>query len=173
MKRFTLSVVITAVLGLAAYSLADAQGDRRGPPFGGPGLFQDGPGAGRQGRAHGPRGGGLMFGLRGLDLTDEQRTQIRAIHEAERGGAGSVAGGRSGVPVDAALRRELQTQLFADAPDAQKIAALQQELVQAHSARLARQIALEQKIAQVLTAEQRAQVREGLGQRGWRDPGIQ
>ena len=57
---------------------------------------------------------------------------------------------------------ELQEAVFAEAPDADKVAALQQQLVQAQSARLAKRIAIEQQIAQILTAEQRAQVRERL-----------
>ena len=54
--------------------------------------------------------------------------------------------------------------MFAETPDAQKIATLQQQLVQAQCERLANEIAIEQKIAAVLTAEQRAQVRERLSQ---------
>ena len=54
--------------------------------------------------------------------------------------------------------------MFADAPDTQKIATLQQQLAETQAARLAHQIAVQQKIAQVLTAEQRAKVRERLTQ---------
>ena len=95
-----------------------------------------------------------MFALRGLDLTDEQRAQIRTIQQEERGDQRP--------PADMALHRQLQAALFADVPDATLIGALQQQLVQAQAARLATQIAVEQKIAQVLTGEQRAQVRERL-----------
>lgn len=156
MKRFTFSLVVTAVLGLAAYSLADAQGARRGFQGGGmgpgAGFFQErGPG----GPGRGPGRGGFMFSLRGLDLTEDQRTQIKAIHDAEREA-------RQGPPAEAQLHRQLRAALYAEGPDAQKIADLQQQLAQAHAARLAKQIAVEQKIAAVLTAEQRAQVVERL-----------
>ena len=156
MKRFTLSVVITALLGLTAYSLADAQSAWRG--------FhdrQDGSGTIAQER-RGPMGPGRGFGrggpllaLRGLDLTEEQRNQIRAIREAEREG-------RQGPTAEAQLHRDLQAALFADAPDAGRIAELQQQLQRAQEERLAHRIAVEQKIAAVLTPEQRAQVRERL-----------
>jgi len=139
MKRFTFSVVIAAVLGVAAYTVAGAQGGQGG------GRGPGGPGFGRGGAAV----------LRGVDLTDAQREQIKAIHETERDG-------QTGPPADAALNRQLQAELYADAPDAQKIADLQQQLAAAQSARLAKRIAIEQKIAQILTAEQRAQVRERL-----------
>jgi Spy/CpxP family protein refolding chaperone len=154
MKRFTLSVVMTAVLGLAAYTLADAHNDRRelrDREAGLTGFVQERgrPGSGGPGR----RGGGPMFALRGLDLTEEQQTRIKAIHDAERES-------QPGPPADGAVHRLLQEAVFAETPDAGQIAALQQQLVQAQSARLAKRIAIEQQIAQILTPEQRAQVRE-------------
>lgn len=144
MKRFALSVVMTGVLGLAAYSLSGAQAPTRGPegqpPWGG-------------------RGGGRgdIALLRGADLTEEQKAAIKAIREAEQPSQQEPS-------VEGRLRRELQAEVFADTPDAQKIATLQQQLAESQSARLARQIATDQKIAQVLTAEQRAKIRERLAQ---------
>jgi periplasmic protein CpxP/Spy len=144
MKRLTLSVVMTGVLGLAAFSVSNAQQSgeaSRGRGPGGPGGFG--------------RGGGAV--LRGVDLTDEQKASIKAIHDAERQD-------RTGPPADATLRRELEAEVFAEAPDVQKIAALQQQLVQAQSERLAHEIAVKQKVAAVLTAEQRSKIRERLSQ---------
>ena len=156
MKRFTLSLLMTAVLGLAAYTLSGAQGPGSGP--------DRRPGAGRPGFGRGPSV------LRGIELTPEQRTQIDAIRQAERGDRMQQAG----PPADVQLQRQLESEVFADTPDAQKIAALVQQISQAQADRLERQIALEQKIAQVLTAEQRARVRERLAQtppsRGGRGP---
>jgi len=141
MQRFALSVVMTSVLGLAAYTFSGAQPPARGPegqrPRGGPGA-------------------GVAL-LRGADLTEEQKAAIKAIREAEQPTA-------EGPSVEARLRRELQAEVFADSPDVQKIASLQQQLAESQSARLARQIATDQKIAQVLTAEQRAKIRERLAQ---------
>ena len=148
MKRLTLSVVMTGVLGLAAFSISNAQ-QGGGSPGGGP-----------RGRGPGGPGGfgrGGVAVLRGVDLTDEQKASIKAIHDAERPA-------RTGPPADEALRRELEAEVFADAPDAQKIATLQQQLVQAQAERLAHEIAVQQKVAAVLTAEQRAKVRERLSQ---------
>ena len=144
MKRFALSVVMTGVLGLAAYTLSGAQ-----PPAGGAGggRPRGGPGGG---------GPGIAF-LRGADLTEEQRTAIKAIREAER---------PAEPPVEGRLRRELHAEVFAEAPDTQKIATLQQQLAESQSARLAREVATEQKIAQVLTPEQREKIRERLTTEG-------
>jgi Spy/CpxP family protein refolding chaperone len=144
MKRFALSVVMTGVLGLAAYTFSGAQPPARGPegqrPSGGP---------------RGPRGDIAL--LRGADLTEDQKAAIKAIREAEQ----ASGQGRS---VEGRLRRELQAELFSDTPDAQKVALLQQQLTESQTARLAQQIATDQKIAQVLTAEQRAKIRERLSQ---------
>src|SRR5215203_2089902 len=148
MKRLIFSVVMTGVLGLAAFSLSNAQQGGDSPAGGPRGRSPGGPaGFGR---------GGVAV-LRGVDLTDEQKASIKAIHEGERPE-------RTGPPADAALRRGLEAEVFAEAPDTQKIAALQQQLVQAHGERLAHEIATQQKVAAVLTAEQRSQVRERLSQ---------
>lgn len=145
MKKLALSVVMTGVLALAAFTVSSAQ--------------QGGPGNGPPGRGFGfggPGRGGVGM-LRGIELTDEQKASIKAIHEAERPAQG-------GPPADMSVRRQLDAELFADAPDAQKIASLQQQLVQAQGERLAHEIAVQQKVAAVLTAEQRAQIRERLSQ---------
>ena len=143
MKRLGISVAIAAVLGLAAYTMAGAQGPER-QGFGGPGM-------------HGPHGFGRGAGmlLRGLDLDANQQEQIKAIRESARDAAQDP-------PAEVQLHRQLQSELFADTPDPARLAALQQQLLQAHSARLAKRVALEQKIAQVLTADQRATIRERL-----------
>ena len=144
MKRFALSVVMTGVLGLAAYTFSGAQPPARGPeeqrPWAGP---------------RGPRGDIAL--LRAADLTEDQKAAIKAIREADQ------ASGQ-GPSVEGRLRRELQAELFSDTPDAQKVALLQQQLTESQTARLARQIATDQKIAHVLTAEQRAKIRERLSQ---------
>ena len=144
MKRFALSVVMTGVLGLTAFSLSSAQQPGRRP--GGPGGF--GPG--------GPGRGGLGV-LRGVELTEEQKSSIKAIHEAERSArdARGDTDSRSG----AQAHRELEAEIFADSPDPQKIASLQQQITQAQAAALAHRTATMQKVAEVLTAEQRAGIR--------------
>ena len=147
MKRFALSVVMTGVLGLAAFSLSSAQQPGRRP--GGPGGF--GPG--------GPGRGGIGA-LRGVELTEEQKASIQAIHEAERSArdASGDNDGRAG----ARAHRELEAEIFSDSPDPQKIASLRQQIAQAQSAALAQRTSTMQKVAQVLTAEQRAGIRNRL-----------
>lgn len=66
------------------------QGQFRGAGQRGPGFFRQGPGAqqgrsmrrGGPGRPGGPVGPGR--GLRGLDLTDAQKEQVKALHEKVR-----------------------------------------------------------------------------------------
>lgn len=148
MKRLTLSVITAVVVGAAAFGLADAQeqGRRGGPGFGGPGG----------------RGPSMHFG-RIADLTDQQREQIRTILAGERED-------RQGPAAVGALHRQLDAELLADAPDEQKIEALKQQIAQATVEGLSRRIAIQRKIAQVLTPEQRAKARENLaeGRRGER-----
>ena len=61
MKRFALSVVMTGMLGLAAYTFSGAQPPSREP---------DGQ------RPRGGPGGGGIAALRGADLTEEQKAAI-------------------------------------------------------------------------------------------------
>ena len=143
MKRTLWSVVVAVVLAVAAFSFADAQGrgQRSGRPDFGPGFGRGGP-------------GGFA---RVADLTDEQKKQVQAILEEDRAS-------RRGPPASMTIRRELDAEILADSPDEQKIDTLRQQLVQAHDEELTHQIALQRKIAQVLTAEQRATARERLAQ---------
>ena len=114
---------------------------------------QIGPGA----HGFGGRGrGGLLGGVM-ADLTDQQREQVKAILEAER---------QAGVHGEVMkLRQALELELLADAPNAQKIEELKQQILSAQSASQARHISVQQKINQVLTAEQRAKARERIAQR--------
>jgi Spy/CpxP family protein refolding chaperone len=143
MKRMLWSVIAAVVLAVAAFSFADAQGraQRSGRPDFAPGFGRGGP------------GGFARF----ADLTDDQKKQVQAILEEDRAS-------RQGPPASMNIRRELETEILADSPDEQKIDTLRQQLVQAHGEELTRQIALQRKIAQVLTPEQRATARERLQQ---------
>lgn len=93
----------------------------------------------------GPRGGGLEM----LDLTQEQRQQVRQLMQAER----EASEGTIGRMRD--LQHRLQQAIFAGEGDAaaigEQIGALQAELLQARIAHL-------QKLAAILTAEQRARM---------------
>lgn len=141
MKRVLFSTIVAVVVGVAGFSFASAQPDgQRGPGFGPGGRGRGGP-------------GGFGHLARIADLTDEQRAQVRSILDEERGT-------RQGPPPAAALRQQLEAEILADAPDDQKIDALRQQLVQAQGEALAKQIAVQRRIAQVLTPEQRAKARE-------------
>jgi Spy/CpxP family protein refolding chaperone len=153
----------TAVVGaiaaafVASVAIAGGQqgsGDQQRPAIGqgrqaGPGGMR-GPG----GRGRGGALGGMF-----ADLTDQQREQVKAILDAERQG-------EQGPPADMKLRQALEQELLADSPNVQKIDELKQQIVAATSESLTRHIAIQQKINQVLTAEQRAKARERIGQRG-------
>jgi Spy/CpxP family protein refolding chaperone len=151
--RITAGIVATVALALAAYTAAGAQGPARGQ---GQGQGQ-GHGAGPGG--WGPRGGpgmGGMLMLRGLELTGQQREQIRGIREAHGGPGAAIAAGQ--------LHRQLRAEILADLPDQQRLSELRQQVLEAHQARIDRQLAVGAEIAQVLTAEQRATLRERLAQ---------
>ena len=62
------------------------------------------------------------------------------------------------------LHRQLEAALLADTPDDQQIQLLQQQVAAAEADALAQQIAIERKIAQILTPDQRAKIRERLSQ---------
>jgi protein CpxP len=94
--------------------------------------------------------------LRGLDLTDAQKDQIKTLMEQRRTGEGSRRNLMD-------LERQLQTAILADAPDQQKIDELKGSIASASAQELAARIELESRIAQILTPEQRAQARDAVG----------
>jgi len=155
MTRTRISVfsAFVAAAALVAAGVSFAQTPPPGPP---------GPAFGRQ-------GGGSPFGqmgrmgmFRGLDLTQEQRDQLRALAEARR---------QQDEPARQRLRelnQTLQNELFADAPDQDKIRQLKIDLNLAQQQALETRIAEQRNVAQILTPEQRQQVRDAReqGRRG-------
>ena len=147
MKSMMKSAVVGAVAAAFVASVAAAQGQGPGPQ-------------GRGGRGPGSIGGS---GGRGLmpavmqGLSEEQRQQVKAIMDEQRAG-------QQGPPADAKLRRDLETELLADAPNDQKIEDLKQQILAAQAEGLSRHIAVQKRVAQVLTVEQRAKARERLAQ---------
>ena len=144
-------VIVALVAGIALISLsAQSSAPQQGRP--------DRPEA-RQDRGGFGRGGGPLFER--LDLTDAQREQIRTIMKENTDGA------RPGAK-HAELEQQLRAAIFGDTPDLGKIDQLKAAMVEAEAAALARRIDVELKVAQVLTAEQRAKAREleGPGMRG-------
>jgi Spy/CpxP family protein refolding chaperone len=114
------------------------------------------PPQGGRGPGRGPAFDGALPILRGLNLTDAQREQIRAIIEAQRTGDTPRRNLMD-------LERQLQAALLADTPDQQKIEELKTSIATASAAALAARVEMQSRIAQVLTPEQRAQAREALG----------
>ncbi|MBW8868894.1 MAG: periplasmic heavy metal sensor [Acidobacteria bacterium] len=146
MKRTIWSAAAALVLAAAVAIPAIAQ-----PPQGG------------RGPGRGPGFDGALPILRGLNLTDAQREQVRALTDARR-----TADNPRRNLMD--LERQLQAALLADSPDQQKIDELKNSIAAANAADLTARIELQSRIAQVLTPEQRAQAREALakapGRRG-------
>lgn len=150
MKRtFWFAAVALALTALVTIPVMAQPPQGRGAGRGaGIGMGPGGPGPGPM---------GAMGVLRQLDLTDAQREQIRAITEEQRQTA------RPGQKV-MELQQQLQLAIFADTPDAGKLNELKTALAAAEAEMLEHRIANETKIAQVLTAEQRAKARELLAQ---------
>lgn len=123
--------------------------------------------AGQQGRGGrggriGPDGPGGRFGgaLAGLSLSEEQRTKVAEIQRASRDQA---------APVEQELRaleKELHRELFADARDAGKVGDLSAKVGALRQQLAALNIQTSGSLADVLTAEQRATVREREGRAG-------
>ncbi len=112
------------------------------------------PGLGRGRIAPGGPGRGLALPLGGMfaDVSEQQREQVKAILAEERqGGQGGTA--------DMTLRRTLELELLADAPNALKIEELKQQIAASTIESVNRQIAVQQRINQVLTPQQRAEAR--------------
>ena len=144
MKSMMKTAIVGAIAAAFVASVALAQGQ-------GPGM---------QGRRGGPGGMGGPGGRGPMpavmqDLTEEQRAQVKAIMDEQRDG-------RQGPPADAQLRRALESELLADVPNDQAIEDLKQQILAAQAQGLSRHIAVQKRIAQVLTAEQRAKARERL-----------
>jgi Spy/CpxP family protein refolding chaperone len=82
-------------------------------------------------------------------LTQEQMEQVRPWLKAEREATQPLM----------TLRRQLREALLAEAPDQGKIAALQSQIAPLQAEALSRRVALAQRVAALLTPEQREQFR--------------
>lgn len=143
MKRVIWSSIAAIVVAAAVAIPVIAQPPQGG---GGRGFGRGGPGA----------PGAAVPMLRGLNLTDAQREQIRALTEARR------AQGDDPRRKVADLERQLQVAVFADTPDPQKIGDLKNAIAAASAEAVTARVELQSHIAEILTPEQRAQAREAL-----------
>ena len=149
MKTMIRTGIVGAVAAVFVASVAIAGGQQGG------GEGQRGRGPGGPGGPFGPGGRGGALGIVMHDLTKEQREQVRAIMDEQRD---------QGPPAEGKLRHDLQAELFTESPNDARIEELRQQIIAATGDALNRQIATEKRIAQILTAEQRAKVRERLAE---------
>ena len=91
-----------------------------------------------------------MLPLGRLDLSEEQRTQIKEVLQAAR-----PADGDAPLRQVMELHRSLRAAVLADTPDQAQIDRLRASIAQAEAAALAKRVEVAQKIAQILTPEQR------------------
>ena len=143
-------VAVVLAAGSALVSAQDGQMPRRGPGAGMGGPPPDGmrgPG--------GPMGPmGFAPGFRGLDLTDDQKAQVKSIadsHQAEFKAAGEKIG---------TAREALRTLLQADAIDESAIRAKSVEVANAEADAAILGAKVHAQAKQVLTAEQLAKLKE-------------
>ena len=131
------------------------QGRGRGPAF----RLNQGPG---QGRGPMARGG---FGA-GLDLTDEQRTKIEALHKTARDQSDAIADELE------FARQTLHRETFADTRDKGKISELAAKVSALEKQLFDIRLETQTGVADLLTAEQRAtmRTREGRGAGPGRGP---
>jgi Spy/CpxP family protein refolding chaperone len=136
-RQFVIAAALTATLG-GLPLLAQGPGQRMG-----------GPARGGRGGPAGP-GPGIMAMLQQLDLTDQQREQLRTLFESD------------GPPADPGALRQaeltLHTAILGDNPDQQAIDSAKAAINTAHAVELDHQIEMLTKLAQILTADQRQQL---------------
>jgi Spy/CpxP family protein refolding chaperone len=103
---------------------------------------------------HGPRGPGHAFlqAVRDLDLTEEQRTGIRAILEAAREDR------KEGHEERRAEMQAFKAELLSDAPDAKKLHRMADERHAERQARMHERLDDMIAVSQLLTPAQRAEV---------------
>ena len=129
-------VALATALAMSLSAWGQSAGQERGP----------------RGRGFGPGGHGGPGLLRGLTLTDTQRTQVREIMEAQREATPMQKLGD--------LHRQLHEAIFVDNPDRAKVQELKDAIAAAEVVALESRIETQLKIAQILTPEQRQQARE-------------
>jgi len=144
-KTVLTAMAIVAIVALIPVAAQQARGGR-GPGIGGPG----GPGGDGRGGRGGP-GGGLSI-VHQLNLTDQQREQVKSIMEGQREQRPDAN--------MMELQKQLRAAVFADSPDLGKIEQLKTAIASAEAAMLSARIDTELKINQILTAEQRAKARD-------------
>jgi protein CpxP len=143
-RRFTLAAAGLLVAGAAVVSAQ--QGPPMGPPDGRPGWGQ---------RAM--RGGPLArlgVAMRQLDLTEEQRVQVKAIMESHRAEMKALGERRW------ELRKAVEAAISADTVDPAAIRNAHTELAQAMADGAVLRATIRHEVMQILTPEQKAKAAE-------------
>ena len=116
----------------------------------------------RLGRPGGPGGPDrFLLPLRQLDLTTEQRAQIKEVLQAAR-----PTDDQAPVRKLRELRQSLRAAVLADTPDQTQIDQLRASVAEAEAAALSKRIEVAQEISQILTPEQREKARTAGPGRG-------
>jgi Spy/CpxP family protein refolding chaperone len=141
--RFTRVVPFALALGMAFTGFGFAVAQQAPPAPQRPGPM----GMGMGGRMGGP--GGLQIPLGALNLTDQQKQQVQKLMAANR---------PAQPPQTPDLEQQLRQAIFGDPPNPNVIEPLKAQIAAAQADQLAKRVALEMGIAQILTADQRKQV---------------
>jgi Spy/CpxP family protein refolding chaperone len=163
------SLLLGAPAALVAEPPADMMMDDPPGAMGmmGGGMGMMGRGQGMMGMGHGMMGGGLgAFGM--LDLSDEQRTKVNKIFDAERKQHWTIGGKL----LDE--RTRLRDLLYADEPDPKKVGAVYGEIAKLHQQMIEAHVQAGNQARAVLTAEQRERLkqwRRGMMGQGMGPPG--
>lgn len=168
MRTHSLRFAALAVALLSIGAALQAQDQPQGPPTT-PGM---GPGMGR-GMGHGEGRGvgrGEGRGLKGLNLTEAQQAQVKAIHDRHQ------ATLKAKVEAANTARQALHEAMAKTATDTKTLQALHEKVSAAQFDLMLEHRALRQEILPVLTAEQKAQFEQhpmgpGSGS-GMRHPGM-
>jgi Spy/CpxP family protein refolding chaperone len=150
-----LTLAVAAPVFVAAQQ--DQQPQNRRPGFGGP---PPGGGPGMMGPRRGPGGPfGLGPGMRELDLSDDQKAQLKQIAESHRDEF-KAAGEKARAAHDG-----MQALIEADQIDENAIRAKSQEIAAAEAEVMILNAKVRQQSMQVLTSEQQAKLKELRAQR--------
>lgn len=152
--KFKASIVagvaaLTLAVGAPVFVAAQQDQPRRGPGFGGP-MRPGGPGGPGMRGPGGP--GGL--GFRGLDLSDDQKEQLKKIaesHEAEFKAIGEKT---------RAAHEGMRALMDADSINESAIRAKSQEVAAAQADAMILQAKIRKESMQILTADQLAKLKE-------------
>lgn len=143
-RRFTLAAVGLLIAGAAVLSA------QQGPPMGPPDAR---PGWGQRAMRGGPLAR-LGFAMRQLNLTEEQRVQVKAILESHKDEMKALGERRR------ELRKAVEAAITADTVDAAAIRSAHAELAEAMANGAVLRATIRHEVMQILTPEQKAKAAE-------------